>query len=399
MEKKVRIAASILFVLILSLLVAGIIPLDIQEVSAAITITSCGTDIIDEFDNPPAVLATWSAGDVMIAVYSGDAAPAALDYQKESGGDFFTFATDADVYANNSGQAYVGIFSRVMTVDDEPGFNVRVGTGDGSAEVMTLYKITGLDSSPLDQTNSNTGSGTDASTNTSGLLSQNDEVVIAASAVEDEIDDSHGTWTSGTGYVSGNEQFNATNGGGDASNMQGHSVAKIVTDGTSQAYQGVDAGHDNTDWAACIASYKMASVTPDISNSPSSKNFSNVNESSSYYFKGTAPNNPVQSGDCYFSCTNNSGFTVDLYIQGTNWTGGSGWTLTSGSPGSNQARETFYCVGDNPASGVVLTTSPQLFYEDLADTASIGWDGKLETGTFGDGTTRDQTLTISAQVP
>lgn len=146
-----------------------------------------------------------------------------------------------------------------------------------------------------------------------------------------------------------------------------------------------------------IAVEPAVPTEPDISNTPSSKNFGGVDENSTYYFKGTAPNNPVQSGDCTFSVTNSSEFSVDLYVQVANWSGGGGWTIVSGSPGPDQARETFYYVGINPSSGTVATTSAQLFYSGLVGSASLGWDGKLETGTFGDGSTRTQDIVISAQ--
>jgi hypothetical protein len=148
------------------------------------------------------------------------------------------------------------------------------------------------------------------------------------------------------------------------------------------------------------------SATPNISNTPSSKAFGIISGSSTYYFKGSAPSNPVQASETTFTVTNNTGGSqaVDLYIRGTNWIGTSNnLTLTSSAPGTNQIRETFYCTGDDPANGVILTTSNQLLKSSLADSASLGWDGKVETGTWnGPGTIGGvvtQTITITAQIP
>lgn len=136
---------------------------------------------------------------------------------------------------------------------------IDYGTFVPVAMAATLYKASGLSSSAqLDKTAIGTGDGTDALTGYTGVLSQADEVIIVASAVEDEVDDAHGAWTAGADYVSDNVQFNATNGGGDASNIQVHSATRIVT--TTATMRGVDAGHDSSDWAACIASYKMAAA-------------------------------------------------------------------------------------------------------------------------------------------
>jgi len=87
---------------------------------------------------------------------------------------------------------------------------------------------------------------------------------------------------------------------------------------------------------------------------------------------------------------------IDTTIKGSAFTGGVGWTLTSGSPGSNTVRITAYYSGQNPASGVVLTTSDQAFVQNLAASAHTHWDFKFETGTFTDGVAKSGTITITA---
>jgi len=134
----------------------------------------------------------------------------------------------------------------------------------------------------------------------------------------------------------------------------------------------------------------------DISNTPSSENLGVVAINSTYYADGSAPSNPVGDGDCTFTITNSSGGAVDITIKASNFTGGDGWTLTSGAPGSATVRMTAYYSGLNPASGVALTTSYQSFISALADSGTKKWDFKLETGTFTDGVSKSSTITISA---
>lgn len=136
--------------------------------------------------------------------------------------------------------------------------------------------------------------------------------------------------------------------------------------------------------------------TPDISNTPTSKDFGIVDPSTTYYAYGSAPSNPVADGECTFTVSNNSSAAIDLSVNGTNFTGGSTWYLGSGSPDATHCRVTVYCSGQNPASGVVLSTTPQSLYSNLADAATLKWDFKLETPSF-DPTSSDsqKTMTIT----
>lgn len=277
---------------------------------------------IDTYNSKEAVW-SWSvsginAGDTLILCAATDNDFNYARYYYD-GSNYQTFTEDNQV--ENAGHGFSTIFRISVAEASQVGAFIRCSTSAGSA-AYTLYTITGLDASPLDAVNNSTGTGTDASTGSTGLLAQDDEVVVAATSVEDEVDDAHGSWTTGTGYVSGNELFDATNGGGDAGNVQCHSVVKIVTDGTSQAYQGVDAGHDSSLWAACIVSYKVATgCSPSISLNVYSWNVSGgaaVDLSSTY-----------NTGLTYFTITNNSGGAVDITIHGTDMTGGGfTWTLS-----------------------------------------------------------------------
>ncbi len=150
----------------------------------------------------------------------------------------------------------------------------------------------------------------------------------------------------------------------------------------------------------CGALYGTGAETPscteDISNTPSSKAFGTVAASTTYYAKGSQPNNPVQDGDCTFTVTNSSGGAVDLTMKITDFTGGAGWNIVATAPSSNEARITAYYSGQNPASGLVLSNDYQSFKTGLADDGTLLWDFKFETGTFGDGAAKTSTITISA---
>lgn len=142
--------------------------------------------------------------------------------------------------------------------------------------------------------------------------------------------------------------------------------------------------------------YTEGGGEPSIANTPASENLGLVSESSTYYAYGSAPSNPVQDGECTFTITNDGSVAIDITIECTNFTGGNGWTLTSSSPGSAEVRLTAYYSGQNPASGIVLTTSPQSFYSNLASSATLKWDFKFETGTFTDGVEKTSTITLTA---
>ena len=154
---------------------------------------------------------------------------------------------------------------------------------------------------------------------------------------------------------------------------------------------------DASDVISCyLEDWDLQEAEPSLANTPSSENLGNVDESSTYYAYGSAPSNPVQDGECTFTITNDGSISIDIDIKATNFTGGSGWTLTSGSPGSGTVRVTAYYSGQNPASGVILTTGDQEFYTGLAASGTLKWDFKLETGTFTDGVGKSSTITLSA---
>jgi hypothetical protein len=120
--------------------------------------------------------------------------------------------------------------------------------------------------------------------------------------------------------------------------------------------------------------------------------------SSSYYFYGSAPSNPVGDAECTQTLTETGGSACDIDIHGHNSTGGGGMTLTASAPGANQFRITVYKGGDNPASGLVITTSDQEFKDNLAASGHFHWDGKFESGSsFTETAAQTTTLTVTAR--
>ena len=140
---------------------------------------------------------------------------------------------------------------------------------------------------------------------------------------------------------------------------------------------------------------------PSIENTPSSENLGVAWWNSTYYAKGNAPGNPVESGNCTFVIVNDGSITENVTASMADMTGNVTWSCVSGSPGANEFRMTMYYAGQDPASGVILTNAAQPFYNALAASANISWDFKYETGTWtnGDVAQRSGNLTLTAVAP
>ncbi len=106
-----------------------------------------------------------------------------------------------------------------------------------------------------------------------------------------------------------------------------------------------------------------------ISVSPTSKNFGKMYENASYWSNGSAPTFPLDDAECYFIITNEGSATINVSINASDFTGGLGWTLASGTPGSGEARMKAGVSGDaNEGVMVVLTTTPISFMTSMAGT-------------------------------
>ena len=85
------------------------------------------------------------------------------------------------------------------------------------------------------------------------------------------------------------------------------------------------------DWAISAASFAPAAGY-DISNAPSSEALGILAVNTTYYADGSAPNNPVQAGDCTFTITNNGASAIDLDMKMADFTGGVGWNIDATPP-------------------------------------------------------------------
>ena len=206
---------------------------------------------------PVGVLA---AGGVLVICLAHDDVSGVTPYWLYDGTNSQSDWSD-NVSVTNTSHCRLHIVSLVNIIAGTVASFIRIGAySAGEAVAFSAYYITGLSAIPFDKSSTGNNSGITASTGATAVLTQADEVAIAATAVEDEVDDAHGSWTTGAGDVSGNEQFAATNGGSDSSNIQCHSVARIVS--ATAALQGVDGAHDSTSWVAAIATYKGLYVAP-----------------------------------------------------------------------------------------------------------------------------------------
>jgi hypothetical protein len=153
------------------------------------------------------------------------------------------------------------------------------------------------------------------------------------------------------------------------------------------------------EWRALTIAIAPPAAAPDISNLPTSKNFGTVIENANYWSNGSAPTFPLDDGECYFTVTNNSSGSVNISIKATNFGGGVGWNLTSGSPGQNTVRMKAGKSGDALETNMVtLTTSNQSFISGLGVSPNNikKWEIKLETGTFTDSAPKTSTITLTA---
>jgi hypothetical protein len=178
----------------------------------------------------------------------------------------------------------------------------------------------------------------------------------------------------------------------------------MLNDGTFQVKALTQTGTSvetvNLDWLPVVVTY---TVPPSITDSPSSIDIGLVKPGQTYYASGSAYSNPVTAGQCTFTVTNTGSAPCGISLQCSNATGGNSWTLVSGTPSGDQFKVIAVYAGEDPASGLVLTTSPQTFDASLATSGTLQWDfmeimGGLggAHGTFSDANQKTFSLTLVA---
>jgi len=366
------------------------VSLNQNEAQAAVVVTLLGTASNKASADP------WTAFS-SITLATGDVLILCVAYDYTGYGFAASWNSNAltyDIAAHNSGGISVYI-ERYHSLSEATGDIVIDWSGTLSPVAMaaSLYKVTGLDGSPFDKSAIGAGSGTAPTSGATAALFQADELIIGAIGMEEQTDEK-GTWTTGAGYVSGNDQDAGTTGAGGASNVSIFGVAEIVAATTAQEAE--QTGTLDNDWAAAVATYKMASAAADISNAPTGKAFGAVAVSTDYWSNGSAPTWPLDDSESYFTVTNN-GSTASITIKATNFTGGVGWTLAS-SPGENVVTLKAAPSGTDLAVNMTtLTTSEQAFITGLAASGTKKWEIKMETPTsFTDGVLKESTITLTA---
>ena len=138
----------------------------------------------------------------------------------------------------------------------------------------------------------------------------------------------------------------------------------------------------------------FTAFTLSISNTPDSKVFGFMLESTSYWSNGSAPTFALNDSQCFFAVTNN-GDIASITINATNFTGGVGWALNASVDVDKVVMKAGKSGDANEAAMIVLNSSPQAFISGLAASATKKWEIKLETGTFTDGVTKNGSIILT----
>lgn len=192
-------------------------------------------------------------GDILVIVTAGDGPVTTV-----SNGLGLTFSQA--VVATNSGNVVTQIWYCVATTGfgGSAGFS-PIWQDTGYSRAAIGYIIRGLTSPSFDKSSAATGNGTSPSSGATGTLTSNDSVVVGAVGTEGPDGDAAGTWTTGSGNVSGNEVRIGTTGAGDAGNITISAAIEVLSTTTAQTAE--KTGTTSRDWAAAVATFKSASVT------------------------------------------------------------------------------------------------------------------------------------------
>jgi hypothetical protein len=135
-----------------------------------------------------------------------------------------------------------------------------------------------------------------------------------------------------------------------------------------------------------------------VANSPTTgKAFGTISAAPTYWAAAT-PTWPMTDGQCFFTITNSSNVAIDLFIVGTNPTGGVGATLVTSAPGTDQVNMFAYLSGasTDTVRVTIPTTSVTMTANVATSTTSIKWELAIVIGTPSDGVGKTSVVTISA---
>ena len=219
----------------------------------AITVTTLGTAQNKASADPwtPFSSVALATGDFLVLVVACDDVSGYAHSFTWNG-----IALTQDVAVVNVGNVLVYILS--LYVSSGATGNVVVdwnNSGIPTAMTASLVKATDIaSSSPFDKTAQSTGANTEPTSTATATLTQADELGIGAVGTEGPDGDTAGTWTTGAGNVSGNEQRLGTTGGGAASNITVSSAAEVLSATTAQT--AAKTSITSRDWEAAVATYK-----------------------------------------------------------------------------------------------------------------------------------------------
>lgn len=142
--------------------------------------------------------------------------------------------------------------------------------------------------------------------------------------------------------------------------------------------------------------YTTGGGEPSISGDPSHA-FGVLLPSTTNWANGSEPSWPLTDGDAYLTLTNDGAVAIDIYVNCTDFAGGAGTTLVMGSPGMDEARISAFMEGDGSTDNVTFLTSDSLIYSNLAASADIDCEVKLELGTASDYNARSANITFTAE--
>jgi hypothetical protein len=108
-----------------------------------------------------------------------------------------------------------------------------------------------------------------------------------------------------------------------------------------------------------------------------------------------APSWALAFADCAGNITNCGSVTSDITVECADFTGGSGWNLTTGAPGANTVQVTAYMEGcASEGAGIEVDNAPTELKDSITAAQSLGVEISLETGTFTDGAAKSTTGTV-----
>ena len=154
----------------------------------------------------------------------------------------------------------------------------------------------------------------------------------------------------------------------------------------NDTYQYLIMGYTHSSGTYSLGEWSMGvldlqeSAEPSAAVSPSSKAFGVIKSSYTHWSKGAEPSWPLTDGDAFFYLYNDGGVSLDITANATNPVGGSGATLVGGVPGAEEIRVCLLKEGDNLSDNLTLTTTQQSWMSNIATSANVSWEIRLETG-------------------